>query len=68
LCSAESVEEIIDPREWITVFNRNVVESPIIYTEPEAAIFLLGEEYRCSGWGGRRSDESCREVFVDEFA
>src|SRR6476646_1487297 len=42
--SMEPIEELIDPRKRIAIFNRDPVEITIIDTHPHAAILLLHEE------------------------
>jgi formyltetrahydrofolate hydrolase len=50
VASCKPIEEVIDARKRILVFDCDIVERPIINTHVEATVLLLDKEDRCSIW------------------
>ena len=44
------IEQVIDPRKRVLIFYGNLIQGPVIYTHPLAAIFLSHEQH----WGSPR--------------
>jgi hypothetical protein len=49
-CTMELTKQIVDPGQWILVFDGDIVESTIVNTDPLCAIFLRDEKDRGSPW------------------
>ena len=67
LGSRETIEKFIDPRERISTFLGDFVQSAIIDTEPKRTVLLLSEDDRRTSRRLRRANEAFGEVFVDKF-
>ena len=63
---ASSGEEIRNERQRVAVFLGDLVQTTIVNTESEAAIFFLYKEDRCSMWRGGLTDETRAEMFVNK--
>ena len=46
LCPTELIKQIIDPRQWIFVFDGDIIHLTVIHTHAEAAILLIHEDSR----------------------
>ena len=62
---AGSGEEVGNEWQRVAVFLRDLVQTTVINTESEAAIFFLYEEDRRSMRRGGLADETGAEVFVN---
>ena len=51
LCSLQLIKQILNTREWILVFDSDLVEATIINTQAQTKIFLGSEEHRCAPFG-----------------
>ena len=54
--SSHLIEQVIDPREWITVLDSHFVQLTVINAHLHRTIFLLHKKYRCSPRGHTGSD------------
>ena len=64
-CPSELIKGFPDERQRISVFDCDIVETPIIYTKAEASIRLPIEEDMCSGGGFGRADEPIGQIGLD---
>ena len=65
---ASGGKEIGNERQRVAVFLGDLVQTTVINTESEAAIFFLYEEDRRSMWRGGLMDDTEAEVFVNKVA
>ena len=61
-CLPQSIQRLPDQRQWVLVFDCEVVKSPTINTKLEAAIWLLIKKDGSSCWGFGGSDETIFQV------
>ena len=47
LCSSDLIEQVIDPREWVTVLDGHLVKLAVIDAHSHHTILLLYENYQC---------------------
>ena len=62
---AKPIQQLANQRQWISVFDGYIVETPIIHTKAEASIWLLIKEDECSGGGLGRPDKAIGQVDFD---
>src|SRR5680860_1022891 len=46
LSTLQTVKQLIDPRQWITILDRDVVECSIVHTHAHCAVLFLDEQDR----------------------
>ncbi len=63
LRTTQLVENIINPRKRVAVLDSELIQSSIVYTHSETAIFLGYEKDRGPPRGGAWTDESFSEKF-----
>jgi hypothetical protein len=49
-CTMELIKQIVDPGQWILVFDSDFIESMIVNTHPLCAFFLRDKNDRDSPW------------------
>ena len=64
LRTLQAIEQLIHTRQWVTVLDRDLIESAIVDAHSHRAVFLLDEEDRCAEWRFRRLDEPSLGQFL----
>ena len=64
-CPAELIRQLANQRQWISVFDSDIMKTPIIYIKAEASIWLPIKKNRYSGRGFRKPDEAVGQVGFD---
>lgn len=58
------MKHVTNTRQWIDVFLRNVVSSPVVYAIAQDPVFLLDQHY----WGGPWAALSRHDVVLEPFS
>ena len=64
-CPTELIQRLANQRQWISVFDSNIIEALIIHAKAEASIWLPVEKDRCFSGGLRRSNKAVGQVGFD---
>ena len=64
-CPAEPIQRLANQRQRISIFDGDIVKTPVIHTKAEASIWLPIEKNRCSGGGFGRPDKAIGQVGFD---
>ena len=65
LCPTEPIQQLVNQRQWILVFDSDIIKALIIYAKVEVSIWLLVKEDRCSGGGLGKLDKAIGQVGLD---
>ena len=62
---AEPIQQFTNQRQWILVFDNDIIEALIIHAKAEASIWLSIKEDKCSGGGLGKSNKAVGRVGLD---
>src|ERR1044071_377406 len=63
-CSLKLIEEIVNPRKWITSLDGEFVEFTVVNTHSKRTILLFNEQDRGSPWRRTRANEPFIRKFL----